>query len=517
MRNKDNPQVDMTTGLERVLTWDYFPEITSAYRGWGITDARESGYVLADLAYDAALDTNPTLTNFDPWTMNTGSYTNPPQRLLPDDPTFRSITWANASAMIIANLVDPNAADYPWYQQDYGNWNYLYTGQAADGDYPVHFMSSGYSSVVSTGSANGTVSLVNGSPTVTGVGTTWDCTNANLGAGSYMWFWHNGATLLPANNAAGDPSYYSIASCTNGTPQTITLTSNYTGATCPSCGYEANSFAVGFGNMPYQTGILDRALHYMASAVAKANPTASANARTLAVKLNNWIINNGYIPASHGFAYWAGYLNCASPITIGPGCFGGGPFTVSQSLGYSAEVMDALASTYQYNSDSTAKTVADAMYNQMWANPKVPCSSPCDNTATVGAGGVNYMSQFDTSLGYGVAFMLGGTPPEDKWFGQYFGFGDYSAWPAVRLGGVAATTTRTVYVGFNLAGVANAAKVVVTVTDADGTGSSTVCTTSPCAVTAPRADQPGYSIQMQYQTATGTILASSSQPVMWAQ
>jgi hypothetical protein len=127
------------------------------------------------------------------------------------------------------------------------------------------------------------------------------------------------------------------------------------------------------------------------------------------------------------------------------------------------------------------------------------------------------MTQLDVTLGAGTAFMLAGTPAPPKWFGQYFGFGDYSAWPAVRLGGVAPSATRQVYIGFSLASVPNAAKVVAVVTAPDGTRSTTICPESPCAVTLPRADQPAYSIEMQYQTSGGALLASSSQPVIDAQ
>jgi len=87
----------------------------------------------------------------------------------------------------------------------------------------------------------------------------------------------------------------------------------------------------------------------------------------------------------------------------------------------------------------------------------------------------------------------------------------------VRLGGALSSAAQQVYIAFSLASVANAAKVVVAVTTPFGTTASTTCAASPCSVTLPRVDQPGYSIQLQYQSAGGAVLASSSLPVIESQ
>jgi hypothetical protein len=224
-------------------------------------------------------------------------------------------------------------------------------------------------------------------------------------------------------------------------------------------------------------------------------------------------LNHAYRSDSHGLNVGVDFINCQVPIDFSnTNCTQA--LNISGSLGWSGEGLVGLMSTYAHDGDSATKAAADAMYNQMWANPNVPCSDPCNNAVTAGG---NYMTQLDWSLGYGTAFMLAGAPPSPKWLGQYFGFGDYSAWPAVRLGGVASTTPRQVYIDFSLAGVANAAKVVAVVTAPNGSKTSTTCATSPCALTVPRADQPGYFIQTQYQSAGGVVLASSSQPVLETQ
>ena len=460
-----------------------------------VGDARESGYLLAELAYIAALDTSTSTYNL--------------SNLVPGQ---TNSTYSQIATTAIAELVNPTGV-VSWY-----NWpsNYWYTTQDASGDWPINFSGSGgnYTSV----GGSGTVSLVNGSSIVTGTNTAFNCTDAagTLAPGAPVWFWHGAPATFPANNAAGDPVGYTIASCTDATH--LTLTASYAGATCASCGYEivgnsnGNQFN-GWGDIGYMMGIATRAMHYAAGAIATRDPADSAYARALALKAGGWLLNHAYRSDTHSFNAGVDFVNCQVPIPWNnTNCTQA--TSIAGSLGWSAEGLVGLMSTYAYNGDSATKAAADAVYNQMWANPNVPCSNPCNNTVTVGG---NYMTQMDLSLGYGTAFMLYGTPPPPKWFGQYFGFGDYSEWPALRLGGVASTTSRQIYIGFSLASVANAAKVVAVVTAPDGTSTSTSCATSPCVVTVPRADQPGYSIQTQYQSAAGVVLASSSQPVMETQ
>jgi hypothetical protein len=495
LRAKDSPQVDMTTGLERASTYAFF--VLSFFdEDWQtVGDARESGYLLAELAYIAALDTSTSTYNL--------------SNLVPGQ---TNSTYSQIATTAIAELVNPTGV-VSWY-----NWpsNYWYTTQDASGDWPINFSGSGgnYTSV----GGSGTVSLVNGSSIVTGTNTAFNCTDAagTLAPGAPVWFWHGAPATFPANNAAGDPVGYTIASCTDATH--LTLTASYAGATCASCGYEivgnsnGNQFN-GWGDIGYMMGIATRAMHYAAGAIATRDPADSAYARALALKAGGWLLNHAYRSDTHSFNAGVDFVNCQVPIPWNnTNCTQA--TSIAGSLGWSAEGLVGLMSTYAYNGDSATKAAADAVYNQMWANPNVPCSNPCNNTVTVGG---NYMTQMDLSLGYGTAFMLYGTPPPPKWFGQYFGFGDYSEWPALRLGGVASTTSRQIYIGFSLASVANAAKVVAVVTAPDGTSTSTSCATSPCVVTVPRADQPGYSIQTQYQSAAGVVLASSSQPVMETQ
>ena len=445
--------MDMTTGMERILTGHWFEQTFYQAQFQAIGDNREAGYGFAGIAEAAALDSSVTTHDLSAYFAG-----------------LTNTTYAAAAQYALASMVDP-AGTVQWFGHPA---NYWYTSQDASGDWPMSFVASSTTSASAGGAGFGTVALTNGSPTVTGTSTTWDCTNnTSLGAGQPIWFWHGTAATFPSTNAGGDSTYYTIASC-NSTTQ-LTLTAPYSGANCAVCGYQA-FWMLGWGNQPYMDGIATRAMHYAASAIATSDPSGSANARTLAVNANNWLLKYGYRSDTHGLNYLVNFVNCQSPLPAGSGCAEAS--TVTNSLGYSAEELIPLMSTYAYNGDPVSKAAADAVYNQMWAKPGTcPAGSTvCDDSVTAGG---NYMTQLDVTLGAGTAFMLAGTPAPPKWFGQYFGFGDYSAWPAVRLGGVAPSATRQVYIGFSLASVPNAAKVVAVVTAPDGTRSTTICPESP--------------------------------------
>jgi hypothetical protein len=271
---------------------------------------------------------------------------------------------------------------------------------------------------------------------------------------------------------------------------------------------------VGWGVDGYAMGIAARAMHYAATALTNSgDSTNGAYARTLALNAStNFLLNKAFRTDTNGFNYGVDFTNCLSPIAASNEVCSRA-LSIVESLGYSAEGPGGWFLTYQYNQDGATKAATDALYNQMWANPNVPCSAPCNNSVTRGG---NYLTGWDLDVN-GGGWWLSATTPQPKWFGQFFGFGDYSSWPAVRLGGALSSAAQQVYIAFSLASVANAAKVVVAVTTPFGTTASTTCAASPCSVTLPRVDQPGYSIQLQYQSAGGAVLASSSLPVIESQ
>jgi hypothetical protein len=96
-----------------------------------------------------------------------------------------------------------------------------------------------------------------------------------------------------------------------------------------------------------------------------------------------------------------------------------------------------------------------------------------------------------------------------KWFGQYFGFGDYSSWPAIRLGGAAAEASQAAYIDFNLKAVEGATKVRVGVRLPNGDSSETECRSSPCVIGVdPR--QGTYRLEVAYLSSDGKVLSTAS-------
>jgi hypothetical protein len=486
LRSLDSPPVSMANGLHRQSCDDMY--LTTQRGGLHyMADVRAQGLQLASVAYTAALDTDAT-------TYNLSS-----MGCLPSG--YSADTYAQGAAAAIAGAVSPSGA-----------WNWAWYGdQTTAGNWPVWSFEE--TSVVQGGS----VQLTNGSTAVVLSGVTWNCSGI---VGDAVWFWHTAAGAFPASNAAGDSATYTLASCADSTH--FTLNAPYAGANCAACGwlYTGNTedYFLGLGDWGYMMGIGDRAMHYAASAISN-DATNSAYARALAVNANSWMLTHAWQPATNGFNYGADFANCPYPVAqTNLTCSKAD--SVSRSLGFSAEAGGPLMSTYQYNRDPATKAAMDAMYNQMWAKPGTcPAGSTICNSSVTSSCSLPpcYMTQFDPAVDGGMLNGYGTGIAAPKWFGQYFGFGDYSSWPAIRLGGAAASAPLLSYIPFSLASVANAAKVVVTVTAPNGTIASTTCTASPCAITLPRLDQPGYSIQLQYQTASGAALASSSLPVIESQ
>jgi hypothetical protein len=509
LRNNDSPQVDMTTGIERAVSWNLWEEaVVQPYYGGSVTlgDDREHAYNLAAIAYDLVLDKNTTTWNL--------------SQIVPGQ---TSATYPQAALAALQGAVSPTGA-----------WNLWYTAQLSNGLWPINANTGGQngygscSNCVVTGGGTSTVALTNGSANVVGTGTAFNCTDSAIyqsplnatGAngptpGGNIWFWHSTPATFPSPGG-GDSQGYAIASCTDATH--LTLTAPYQGATCGACGYQIPSNGggnqyTGWGALGYMMGLASRAMWYVYHALLGAGDgTNAAHALGLAQNANSWMLTHAYRSDTNGVNYGADFADCGYPVAASS--FQCSQYdTITDSLGFSAEGPLSWFSAVNYNpSDSTSKATADALYNQMWAKPGTcPATGPCNSTVT---SPTNYLTQFDPTVN---GFMLSGTPPPPKWLGQYFGFGDYSSWPAIRLGGAAPSAALQFYVSFSLGSVANATKVVVTATGPNGAASSTTCTASPCSITVPRADQPSYSIQLQYQSASGAVLATSSLPVIESQ
>jgi hypothetical protein len=510
LRNNDSPQVDMTTGLERVVSFNLFlTSVFQPFSGGGVTlgDDRELGYALADVAYDLALDKSTTTWNL--------------SRIIPG---LTAATYPQAALAALQGLVSPNGA-----------WNIWYTAQLPSGLWPINANTggqNGYGSCTNCsvyGGGTSSVALTNGSANVvfTGVslpltpGTYGQNTNPVLaptggprpnpyGIGDNpsgnIWFWHTSPGAFP-NPGQGDLTGYVIASCADATH--CTLTTPYQGATCSACGYQipsnsnGNQFS-GWGALGYMRGIAGRAMHYAADALSASDPTNSAYARTLALAANNWLLTHAYRTDTNGINLGVDFADCGSPVAqANLQC--SQVTSISNSLGFSAEGPLPWFSTYAYNGDPATKAAADALYNQMWAKPGTcPAGSTVCNSSVTAA--TNYMTQFDPNVD---GFMLAGIPPAPKWLGQYFGFGDYSSWPAVRLGAGQQETSQAAYIGFNLKTAPGSTKVRVKVTLPSGDVRERECSSAPCAIGVdPR--QGSYHLELTYLSGDGKVLATES-------
>jgi hypothetical protein len=252
-------------------------------------------------------------------------------------------------------------------------------------------------------------------------------------------------------------------------------------------------------------GILSAAFDLAAKAVVDVDPTTAALAHSYNVAGANWIKDYGYWPATKGLYYFSGGMECQPPITDGNTlCTAGN--NAGQARTLSAEAIRGLMAAYAYNQDPSLKTFIDTLYNAMFARPT---TCPAGSTICVPDG--SYIDPLDDGQ-----YMISGSPPPPKWLGMFFGFSALSSWPGYRAGGLQPRVGERVYIGANLPGVSGAAKMRVVITEPSGLTSTTDCNTLPCAVTVDRR-QGDHLVSIQYLSATGAVLASSSVPLIGGQ
>ncbi len=347
------------------------------------------------------------------------------------------------------------------------------------------------------------VTLTNGKTTVTGVGTNWSA--ASFSAGQRIWFTNSSSE--PASNSAGDPVAYTPAFVDS---THLTLDKPYQGAS-GSHGWEVAP-VVGWLSQPFMTGILSAAFDLAAKAVADVDPATASLAHSYNVASANAIKNYGYWPASKGMYYFVGGIDCQFPIADNNTlCTGGN--SPGQARTLSAEALRGLDAAYAYTQDSSLGTFNDTLYNAMWARPT---TCPTGSTLCVADG--SYIDPMDDGQ-YMIAVpglsSLGNATPW-KWFGMFFGFSAQSSWPGYRVGGLQPWAGEPLYIGANLPGVPGAAAIRVVTTDPSGVTSTTNCGALPCAVTVDHR-QGDHLMSIQYLSATGAVLASSSVPLIGGQ
>jgi len=408
---------DMWAGLHNVWTYtDWL--LTAAYPAWtsgGGIDPREFGYTLAQAAYGALWDTDPT------WQAYCRSMI---------ESSFQS-----SSAGIWPKTLDP-------VQQGWLQWvatkSTFDSGQAWSG---------------------ATVTLANGSNVVTcssgncgwqasdfaayDVNTGLACSSGSTSCGPVPVLFTDSA-VFPADSSHTDAvSYCYPNACTFIDSNHFTLDGPYAG-TSGIHGWVfgvaggvvgANvSGVVGWGALPYMEGILGWAFDLAGKAMAcnatggpaVCDDTTSATANSYSAKAINWITTYGVMPGYYGISYMAGFPACGTSVDAG-NLWCTKTYNNIASRELMGDAYRGLATFYRRTGTPALKTMLDNWFAGMWAKPGTNPLLPSPDG--------QYDSSFDPSGCSGCGFFLtDGAPYSQKFFGQHFGISNEGGWPAIRLG-----------------------------------------------------------------------------------
>lgn len=354
----------------------------------------------------------------------------------------------------------------------------------------------------------GSVCVTNGSQTVTGSGTAFANFGNSHGA-TTMWFFPIAGTR-PANNAAGDPVYYTPA---YNSPTSVTLDRNYAGTTGCSKGYmlfdgNVDVPYIGWGAQPFMEGLMNTgfALASLATACISAGvPTNCDNPTSIALAgyvsdAATWIANVGYDPVTQGVFQGANYVNCTPPsanILCNSGNLPYGERVTGQ------EASGGISWGYRLSGTSALKTNIDAQFSAAWANiGGLPDYVPPSGNYTFTPGNLasfkyyGLMTGIDAQPSYqAVQLCAGGTfpclspllPPNNA---------------TVRVTGCLAANSCT-------GAVANATQYVMVMTEPNGITATSTCSTPTCTVTANLVQGSRVTVQITYLSAGSAQLAQS--------
>jgi hypothetical protein len=384
-------------------------------------------------------------------------------------------------------------------RQSDGHW------QAFTGSWTNVLVGNAFNEVPSTC----TVTVTNGSTAVTmqGSGCTWSSswfTDMCSGNPCAEFF----SLGNPFVSSSRDGQFY-LATYTNSS--TITLSQAYQGATTSGRNWVISSDGttgsdhawIGFGTQPFMQGINGWmfAFMYDAFALDSSYTSQATQAKGYVVDAANWISKaatdgtGGTDPLTRGAFYGVGFGQC-TPGNDSNGCRCGpnnmNCATANASRENMGEALGELAQAYIYSPTSGLQTAVDSVYSACYA--KFPTDPGYDGT---------YCNDYD-------GFFL--NTNNGKWLGFMLGVGRNAGWPAARGGGVSAPLSRSIAVGFNLAGVHGAASAQVTLTKPDGTTVQSSCSASPCIVQTD-ANEANPVVKITYLSSGGKVVATSFQPV----
>ena len=530
MRNADNPPYDYTPGLSLMTTEMIGPEFganscsrvgpvpsgswPTQYNIYGTNvpvcgfDIRESGYLIAAVAYDALFDSNSAQATMSKQALsnqmrNVFSAVNQPAgEFLEDEPSLSSsgnftasVTVGNIYATAQAGSIWPlgafnNSLPYsasntpvPMWLNKAGtapvtgqylnsacpggvcpatvgdtHWYYALIPQSpiaaisATNPMVVSFTSppswlTSASTVQFTGISGCTVAAGTGYTvaSVSGTAATINVSGVGCTASSAKIYDANRVQLSDVN---GNPApYVADNSCSN---------------TCSGLGWEVGTL-LGGGSQPYQVGIESRGFYFTSLALKGFDDTSANAAQAFILSNSNWTSSTGLNSSNKGLYYGRVFVNCEPPATAYPGCDSG----VVGDRDLNGEGMNIANMAYLlYSGSSPAKTLGDLMMSAMF--------SVAGDQSPTGFDGSNIIGDM-----YPSGYMYTGIGSH-KWLGYYWGAGAAWSWPSIRLGGLMPPAPRVVDVSLNFQ---SAARAILTVTRPDGTASQSTCTSSPCQVT----------------------------------
>jgi len=281
----------------------------------------------------------------------------------------------------------------------------------------------------------------------------------------------------------------SAYTCTRDSASQITLSRTYEGTTGSGKGWWSTDYT-GTGYQALTNNIAADAMQTVAQYAGGATATAAAALRT---QIMDYLQRDGdgRISGLKGASYWSNSARCGTDITKDLLCSGYFVSTVEANRDFGLDGIAPIAQAYIAAPTAGRLAIADAIYTAAFAMPGYSTPTAGDgNTA-----GIMVSGSFNYANG--------------KAYGQPYGVGNSSAWPAARLGGVAAVTTTAKPIKARLADIAGAVDIVVDYLAADGTvTTSEACTSSACTFATDA--RQAYQYRVRYRNGGAATLATGS-------
>ena len=455
------------------------------------TDVREDAYGLSWIALAAI---------FDP--VDTGN---------PSDPNQRSYWRAQLDKAYVRDrgCLQNNVFSQPFYSGNMGTYSMVHGSATVTG--------SAVAPALCPVSGIGTVSVSNGSVAASGTGFVQDqkivikairngqpylfyslftknspssltlSTPFDGDSGDYLYQIESDLNFLAfAADATDHTNLNTFYACQQVDAMTITLDRPWSGATGSFNASRAQSTYVGFGATPFQNGIKALAMRY---AALGATGATAFNYSTMANSVANWILTEGFDPATGGLYYARGFYNCEPPGFNKIGCdYGPTPDSKVAARTLSGEAQNAMSLSYQASPTTTSLAFGDQFYGSQWGKPGFGNPPFSDGI---------YLSTLDSDATF--AF---------KWIGFLFGIGMSHQWPAIRLGGRQAPENGNASIAYNASAVPRSASVKILVTQPSGIKTLVDCSASPCQIPIDRR-QGSHWYQIAYFDTNGKIVSQS--------